>query len=78
MLKVEDRVLTNAIDVMDKYHDKFVVFERADDDDFMEPGYVLFICDSYSEAGDVRFDTQKLHPNLRISVVPGEDWWTVL
>jgi len=34
MQKVEERILTQVHIVRSEYHDKFVVFERIDDDDF--------------------------------------------
>ncbi|MCL1988045.1 MAG: hypothetical protein FWG64_08770 [Firmicutes bacterium] len=77
MQKVNDRILTNVGDVMMQYPDKFVVFERIDDDEFMQPGYMLFICDSYKEALSVRSDVQKDFSTL-LSVAVGEDWWNVI
>ncbi|MCL1986423.1 MAG: hypothetical protein FWG64_00400 [Firmicutes bacterium] len=76
MLKVEDRVLTSSHDLGTQYRDKFMVFQYLDEDDYMDPGYLLYICDTRDEAFEVSREVRKTLDN--ICVIEGNDWWTVL
>ncbi|MCL1997538.1 MAG: hypothetical protein FWG65_02090 [Turicibacter sp.] len=76
MLKVEDRVLTSSHEIMSQYPDKFMVFQYLDENDYMDPGYLLYICDTRDEAFSLSRDTRKILEN--ICVVNGKDWWNVL
>ncbi|MCL1986425.1 MAG: hypothetical protein FWG64_00410 [Firmicutes bacterium] len=76
MLKVEDRVLTSSHDLGTKYRDKFMVFQYLDEDDYMDPGYLLYICDTRDEAIAIERDLLQTLEN--ITIVEGNDWWNVL
>ncbi|MCL2015551.1 MAG: hypothetical protein FWG68_04820 [Defluviitaleaceae bacterium] len=76
MLKVEDRVLTSSHEIGSQYPDKFMVFQYLDEDDYMDPGYLLYICDTLDEAFSVTRETRKTLEN--VGVVEGNGWWSVL
>ncbi|MCL1987155.1 MAG: hypothetical protein FWG64_04195 [Firmicutes bacterium] len=76
MLKVEDRILTSSHEIRSQYPDKFMVFQYLEEDDYMDPGYLLYICDTLDEAFDIESDMQKTIEN--VCVIEGKGWWNVL
>jgi len=76
MLKVEDRVLTSSNDLGTQYRDKFMVFQYLYDDDYMDPGYLLYICDTLEEAFEIEREMRKTIE--KVCVIPGNGWWSVL
>jgi len=76
MLKIEDRVLTSSHEIGSQYPDKFMVFQYLDEDDYMDPGYLLYICDTRDEAFSVSREMRKTLE--KVCVVEGDRWWNVL
>ncbi|MCL1998015.1 MAG: hypothetical protein FWG65_04525 [Turicibacter sp.] len=76
MQKVEDRILTSSHEIRSQYPDKFMVFQYLEEDDYMDPGYVLYICDTRDEAFSVLVEVRESIAN--ICVIEGRDWWNVL
>ncbi|MCL2014915.1 MAG: hypothetical protein FWG68_01545 [Defluviitaleaceae bacterium] len=76
MLKIEDRVLTSSYEIRSQYPDKFMVFQYLEEDDYMDPGYMLYICDTRDEAISIESDLLRTLEN--VTIVEGRDWWNVL